>query len=103
MRASDMCKCSTYLVSPCAIVWQVRYAELPIAIIVASGLLFFPYPNIQGVPVGVERDHSSVTRVEGSSSLVDSLPGINQSPRNAAMLSVMITTPETPLTIDNTG
>jgi hypothetical protein len=82
---------------------QVRSAEFLISIIVAGGLLFFPYPNIHGVPNVVERDQPSVTGVEGSSSLVDSFPGINQSPRNAAMLSVIITTPAAPLTTDNMG
>ena len=79
--------------------WCVRHN--PIAIIVAGSLLFFPYPKVRGVPNVAERGHSSVTGVEGSSSLVDSFPGINQSPRNAAMLSVIITTPAAPLTTDN--
>lgn len=80
---------------------KVHALDIPIAIIVAGGLLFFPYLDTRGVPFIVERDHPSDTGVEGSSSLVDSLPGINQIPRNAAMLSVIITTPAAPLTTDN--
>ncbi len=102
-RSYVMSKFTTYLVPSCAIVWVGALARISNSHHRRWRFVVLSLSQYPGVPNVVERDQPSVTGVEGSSSPVDSLPGINQSPRNAAMLSVIITTPAALLMTDNRG
>jgi len=64
--------------------------------IVGSQLPYHIHPIRRGADK-VEGDHSSDIGADVPSSLVNNLPGISQSPKNAAKLSAINTTPAVPL------